>query len=382
MTLPKPIPSFHADRPPPPQRSDAPPAHGRLADPIESGSYAEPMAHMIPSVPEHQMGSANLGQPSLQVPKNKSGRSASGTYRRIVPTLPYVENMPHVPSGHGPHPYVSPLLQMQSPRLHQAHMAMAHPLVNMHRDVVPFAYEQTPVAPVMVASQSPHPEMFHPGIMPPHATLNPSMAHGYLRQPSGSQGSPHAIPMGDMTNMYYSPGMPPQSMDPWRPGYRRYSQQHGAGNALFDPYEGSNPAFRAGGYPNGKKYTQNGIQNSNGRQRKASATGSRPYHTQYANDRASHVQPIGSRFTGPKGHRGDDLAATQDPEYGCNTDWIGPQNMKVNELFLKDLPEDIRDAELEALFNDRIGFKPIMVKIGSAAHPQHTLQGRRHAFVG
>jgi hypothetical protein len=188
--------------------------------------------------------------------------------------------------------------------------------------------------------------------------------------------------MGDVTNMYYSPGMLPQSIEPPRPGDRHYSQQHGAGNALFDPYEGSNPAFRAGGYPNNKKYNQNGLHNSNGRQRKASATGSRTHHTQYANDRPSYLQPTGGRFPGPKGHRGDDLATTQDPEYGCNTDWIGPQNKRVNELFLKDLPEDIRDTELEALFNDRIGFKPIMVKIGSAAHPHHTLQGRKHAFVG
>ncbi|KAF2629709.1 hypothetical protein BU25DRAFT_272384 [Macroventuria anomochaeta] len=377
----QPIPAWHSDRTSPPFLSDAPPAHGRFADPIEGGGYTETVGHMMPGVPGHEVGGPNAAHSGLHVPRNRSARSASGTYNQTVPSGLYVENMPRAPSGHGPRQHANTIPMTQSPRFNQAHMTLNHPMVKIHHGIIPFAHEQARMTPGMIAGQAHAPGVMHPGMMPPHAMQNPSMTHGYSRQPSGLQSTPYAGPMGDVTNMHYSPGMPSQNIDPRHPGDRRFSQQHGNGSALYDPYEGSNPAFRTVGYSNGKKYSQNSLHNSTGRQRKTSFPGSRPYHGQYTNDRPGLLQMGGNRFFGPKPDREDDPAITQDQEYGCYIDWIGPRNETVNELFVKDLPENIQDAELEALFLGRLGVKPTSVKVKSAEHAQYA-QGRKHAFVG
>jgi hypothetical protein len=152
---------------------------------------------------------------------------------------------------------------------------------------------------------------------------------------------------------------------------------------LYDPYEGNNLIYRnSTSQHSGKKYNQNGFQNPRGRQRKLSTPGSRPYHSQFANDKPGHVQSNGNRFLGPKGPGEDDPAITQDHEHGCHTNWIGPQNTTVTEVYIGDLPEDIRDAELEALFQDRIGVKPKSINARSATHSQYNHPTRKHAFVG
>lgn len=162
-----------------------------------------------------------------------------------------------------------------------------------------------------------------------------------------------------------------QGMDP----RRRLSQQHANGTALYDPYEGNNPAFRNSGCSNGKEYNQNGMQNINGRPREPSFPGSRPYHGQYANARPQTGGPYNS---GPKSHMINDPSITQDRDYGCFMDWIGPLNEFVNELFVKDLPEDVQDKELEGLFQARLAVKLTSVKIRrSPQAPQ-----LKHAFVG
>ena len=368
----QPTSTWHTDR-------TSPPTHGHAADPIAGGSYAEPTGHMMPTVPGYQPG--NAVHSALRVPRNRPGRSTSGTYSRITPSSPYVENMPRVPSGLGPRQHASPMPMMQSPQFNQAHMAMNHLIGNVHSGMVPFAYEQAPMPCGMIAGPPPPPGAIHPGMVLPHTVHSPSTTHGYSRQPSGSQNTPYAAPMGDMTNRHYFPGMPPQNIDLRRPNDHPSSQQRANGSGLYDPYEGSNPAFRAAGYSSGKKYNQNGLHNSNGRQRKTSFPGSRPYQGQYTNDRPGLLQMGSNNFSGPKPHLEDDLAITQDREYGCYIDWIGPHNDTVNELFVKDLPVNVQDAELEALFHDRLGIRPTSINVRSALHAQQA-QGRKHAFVG
>lgn len=206
------------------------------------------------------------------------------------------------------------------------------------------------------------------------------MALAYPRQPSNPQNFQFAMPMGDMTNIYYGPpGVPMQYVDSRRPNDRRISQQYANGNTLYDPYEGSNLNFRTTGHQGNKRYNQNGMQNTNGRQRKLSHPDSRPYHGQYTNVRT----PAGGRHTsGPKPLTEFDFAVTQDQEFGCYFDWIGPQNATVNELYVKDLPEDIRETELEVLFLERLGVRPTSVNLRSSPQLSQQLQARKHAFVG
>lgn len=359
-------------------------AHGRFAQPVGlvgGLGHAEPMGHMMPVLPAHRTDGPNSTQVDLRYPRTRPGRSASGSQNQIMPASPYVENIPRVPSGLDPRQHAGPMSMAQSPRFNQAHMTMNHPMGNVLPGMVPFTYDQGPVGPGMMAGQ-PHPAgVMHPGSVPPHAMHGPPMAHGYPRQPSNAQGPPFTMPMGDMTNMHYGgpAGVAMQNMDSRRHGDRRISQQHVNGSVLYDPYEGSNPAFRTAQYFGGKKYNQNGLHSNNGRQRKASFPGSRPYHGQYTNGRP---QTGGPHIPGPKPYSEDNRAITQDREYGCYIDWIGPQNETVNELFVKDLPEDVQDAELEVLFQERLGVKPTSINIRFSPQFPQQAQGRRHAFVG
>ena len=261
---------------------------------------------------------------------------------------------------------------MHSPQFHPAHMAMNHPMGNLPPNAMPFGYNQDPMGPGAMAGQL-QPGFMHTGAMPHHAMQGPSMMQAYPRQPSNMQGPPLTMPMGDMTNMQYAgpPGMPVQNMDP----RRRLSQQYGNGIALYDPYEGTNPAFRNAGYSNGKKYNQGGMHNNNGRPRKPSFPGSRPHHGQYPNARPQTGGPYNS---GPKSHMDNDPSITEDPEYGCCVNWIGPSNELVNELFVKDLPETTQPAELEELFQARLGVKLTSVNIRSSPQAPYI----KHAFVG
>lgn len=262
----------------------------------------------------------------------------------------------------------------QSPRLRQAPMTMNQPMVNVPHGMAPMVYEQNAMTPGMVAGPSSHPGIMHPSLMPLHSAQSTSMMQGHPPQLSGSQGPPYAAPMGDVTNMHYPPSVYPHQIDHHRPGERRYSQQYGNGSALYDPYQGINPVFKAG-----KKENQSGFQNSNNRQRRTSIPG-QSQHSQYTNDRPSHTQP-GGRPLGPKSHSEDDLAITQDLEYGCHTNRIGAQNTTVTEIFIGDLPEDIQDAELAAMFQDRINIRPKSIITRHAFTPHENYLGRKHAFV-
>lgn len=369
MAVPQYIPAHRKDR-----QSPRAPYHG---PPYIVGRYNEPMKHIMAGNPGNQMGSPNLVPSNLHVAKNRPARSASGMFNRSMPPGPYSENTPRVPSGSYSCPQVGLMPMTQSPRIHQQHMTMNHSMVNLPHGMAPVVYEQNPMVPGMIAGPQLHPGIIHPSMMPLHSAQNTSLTQGHPRQPSGSQGPPYAVPLTDLTNMNYPTGMSPHHIDPRRPGERRYSLQHGNGSALYDPYEGNNPAFRAS-----KKHIQNGFQNSNSRQRKGSMPGNRSYHNQYTNDKPSQVQQSGHRILGPKDATEDDPAITHDHEYGCHFNWIGPQNTTVTEVFIRDLPEDIQDAELVALFQDRIGARPKSIITRHSFQPHENYLGRKHAFVG
>jgi hypothetical protein len=354
------------------------PLHSRFgppAAPVGGVGYTEPMGHMMPA------GGPNMAQAGVYVPRTRIGRSASGSQSHIRQSSPYVENIPHIPSGFGPQQHPGPMSATQSPRFHPAPMVMNHPMSNVPSNMVPFGYGQGPVGLGMITGQPHSTGAMHPSTVPPHAMQGAPMMQAYPRQPSNAQGPPFAIPMGDMSNFHYGapPRVPTQNMDSRRPSERRFSQQHPNGNALYDPSMGNNPAFKDMGYSNGKTYNQSGMNNSNGRQRKPSFPGTRPYQSQYTNGRP---QTGGFYNNGLKSHLDNDIAITQDQEYGCYIDWIGPKNESVNELFVKDLPEDIREPELEDLFRERLGVRLTSVKIAfRSSLPQYS-QSRKHAFVG
>lgn len=343
----------------------------------EGSAHPSVRKHVAYAVSGQRMGSPDVVHAALRMPRTRQGRSASETYQQ---PMQFVENMPRVPSGLGPRQHVGPMPMVQTPRYKQAHMVVNQSMGNVHPGMMPMVYEQLSM-PAGIVAGPPHPQdAMHPGMIHPHAMIrNASMTHGYPRQISSSQGVPYAAPMGDLTNMPYAMGVPPQHFNSPHSGDGRLNQQYMNVNALYDPYEGNNPAFRGSWYSNGngKKNKQSDVYNSSGRQRKASHPGNRPYQNQYTNGRSGSQQTSGKRIHGSKPYLENDLAITQDHEYGCSENWIGPRNETVNELYVKDLPEDIEAAELEAMFQDRLGVKPISIII-KGSH----FQGWKHAFVG
>lgn len=346
---------------------------GPSAGSVESFGYIESPGQMMPVFPVHHAGSPDMTHAGVYVPRTRPGRSASSSQSQTMPTSPYVENMPRIPSEYGLRQYAGQMSATQSPRFHPTHMEMNYHMGNIPPNMMPFGYDQGPIGHGAMAAQPHCTGIMHRGAVPHHAIQGPPMMQTYPRQPSDVQGSPFAIPMGDMTNLHYGGplSMSMQNVDP----RRRLSQQHTNSNALYDPYEGNNSTFRAAMYSHSKKYNHNGMHNTNGRPRKPSFPSNRPYHGQNANVR---LQTGTSYNSGPKSYMDNDPSITQDRDYGCFVDWIGPLNEIVNELFVKDLPEDVREAELEGLFQARLGIKLTSVNIRcSPQAPQ-----RMHAFIG
>lgn len=311
----------------------------------------------------------------LRVPKTRSGRPPSGTYNSMAPPGSYIENTPRMTSGHGFHQHTGSSSLMQSPRHAQSRMVMNHQLAMVPPGAVPMSYEQAHIMSGMMAGQAPSPGLMQPGMMPPQAMQNSPMAHGFPRNTSNPQNIPYGIPMGDVTNMPYAMGPGSHNFDVRRPSNRRSSQPHTNANALYDPYEGSNPAFRSTGYTNGKKYNQAGS-----RPHKTSYPGDRPNYGQYTSDRSVSFQGgpnYGGHFAGLRPPFEADPAMTGDREHGCNHDWIGPSNNTVDEVYVNNIPEDIQKAELQNLFLDKLGVEPTSISIMSKSG----FPDRKHAFV-
>jgi|SRR5690242_5309146 len=368
MPSPQPIPTRHKSR-------KATPSQGYAIVDTTGGNYAWTPGYGTQMAYEQYAGSPGPVQTALRRSRTRAGRSASGTYNQH---MPYVENMPRVPSGLVPHQHSSGM-PMMSPRYNQVHTAMSQSMGNAQPSMVPVTNEQISMPPDMIAGPSQSHGVMYTNMMPPHATRVSSATHGYPRQPSSSQVVPYAAPMGDITNLPYPPGMSPQNFGSSLSADGRSNQRYMAGDLLYDPYDGSNPAFMGAGYSNGnsRKTYLNGHHNPNSRPRRTSFPGSRQYQNQYMNDRSSLPQTGGKRNFSQKTHLENDPAITQDRDYGCYENWIGPHNETVNELYVKDLPEDVEPSELEAMFHSRLGVKPTSINIKSLPQLHH----RTHAFV-
>lgn len=341
---------------------------------VASGSYIEHMGnlgYMTSTTPSYHARGIDALPHVLRNHRTRQGRAASSTSTQYVPPNTYLENPPRPPPGFGRRPNIGSVSVMHSPRHSQGHIATGLPMVNINPGMVPFGYEQASNMPGMTTART----QASSGMVIPYATHN---SHGFQGQSTVYQ--PYTSPMGDITNLNYAFGVTSQNANSGRQGNRRYSQQHMNSNVLFDPYEGSNPAFKPGGYSNSKKYNANASHHAEGRQRKTSAPGGRPYHSPYTTERSEFSQTgtnYSNRYTGSKVYREFDHAVTEDLQYGCNFNWIGPFNETVTELFVKDLPENVQDVELRNMFLER-GFEPVSILIkGVAQFPD-----KRHAFVG
>jgi hypothetical protein len=181
--------------------------------------------------------------------------------------------------------------------------------------------------------------------------------------------------MGDMTNSpYYANHGRPHNMDQRRSDRRNSSYGNG-GHGLFDPYDGTNPAFNE--HTAGRRPNRGGFMEQPGRPRMSSIN-SRPRTGSYENNWAD--TPTNNNRFGDQRPRPiyltDNPAITGDAVRGCHQSWIGPENRDVNELFVSDFPDDTQHSELHEMFVRVVGITPVKVTV-----KQNYAGIRPHAFV-
>jgi hypothetical protein len=345
--------------------------------PQQLGHYhGQPMGHIMAGMPTHAVGSPSMGGSALMSAKIRSGRS--GSYNQTLPGA-HGENLPHMPpSGtyYSRYPSES-TLSAHSPHFNPAAMAMGPPAMPPPYPMHPHAPGYPPSSPSVYPTQPYHPGMVNPGMLLPHHNhmLGPPVAPGYIQQTSNVRG-PRVPSMGDMTNTsYYINNGTPQNMD-MHPTARRNSFYGSGNNSLYDPYNGTKPAFND--HNIGRKPGRGGFMEQQGRPRKPSVAEHRPHNGSYSND-WSNMPGNSNRFLDhrpPRAHMRDDPIMVNDPVRGCHQNWIGPENHNVNELFVSDLHDGVQTNEIQDMFVREIGITPVRVTV------KHNPQGTRpHAFV-
>jgi hypothetical protein len=155
------------------------------------------------------------------------------------------------------------------------------------------------------------------------------------------------------------------------------------GNALFDPYNGTNRKFSdtTGYHGGGKKAGSNAFPTQLGgsRDRRTSTSNGRPT---YNNPTPNANHPITTSFnrsqhSGRRPQIEDDPVITGDSFGGCHMNWIGSGNSTVKELYIGYLPMDVEQDEIKDLFEDKVGIVPKRVVIGSSVGKGNYY----HAFV-
>ncbi|KAF1916778.1 hypothetical protein BDU57DRAFT_517073, partial [Ampelomyces quisqualis] len=318
------------------------------------------------------------------VPQNMSGQPLVNAKTRAGRQYPhatvYGENIPHIPSGAFPSRQVSvPMQAVHSPHFVPAAAAAMGQTVMPPLPPHAYAHGYLPPHSPSAYSIQPyhHAGPVHPSMIPPQSAYMPvpHMQPGYTQQASSIRG-PRGTSMGDMTNgSYYANNGRPHNMDQRRSDRRNSSYGNGV-NGLFDPYDGTNPAFNE--HTAGRRSNRGGFMEQHGRPRMSSVANNRPRTGSYENG-WSDAPANNDRFgdSRPRGaHMIDDPTITGDAVRGCHQTWIGPENHDVNELFVSDFPDDAQPSELHEMFVGVIGITPAKVTIRNRYPGQ-----RPHAFV-
>lgn len=221
-------------------------------------------------------------------------------------------------------------------------------------------------------SPSVHPAHLHQyGMLPPGVPA--PMGPAYVQPPFDSRDS---RPMYNMINNGHHINIPPQGS---YGSTNRRNSSFGGGGMLYDPYDGTNPAFND---PNVSRRSTRQMEST--RPRKASAPGNRVAQSHHGYSRPETMTSYNGRYGGvASGTRPmqDDLSITQNRTTGCGTDWIAPLNTTVNELFIGDLPVDVEDAviehELANLFQRTFQISPVKISVRPVSPKGRT----NHAFA-
>jgi hypothetical protein len=304
----------------------------------------------------HIMGSEVVRNPKTR-PHNHN--APAGVYGDNYSQLAQGAYAPRPSSGTVHPPHFNPAVVAMG----QAVMPSHHPM-----QAYPQGYQLS--SPSLYPGQPYHPGLTRHGPLPQHQAYMPSppMVPSNIHQPSNDCGS-RGTSFGDMTNHYANNG-PPHNMDTRRADRRNSSYGNGNGS-LYDPYNGTKPAFNDSNA--GRRSSRGGFLDQPGRSHKPSVLDNRSRTGSYSTDWID-MPGNGSRYS--RGRTVDDPAIISDSLRGCHQKWIGPENHIVNELFVSDLPADVQDYEVKEMFAREINIPPLRVTI-----KKHTSATHSHAFA-
>lgn len=314
-----------------------------------------PVASIVPDKQQEAVEALSASKKNRKKSRSRpqtltvSTEPAARQDRRQELPIPHVENFPR--GVHAPRVPSGPFPPVHPPHMNHIAITMGPTMGPGQLHMASFQHHP---------AHLPHPGTMHSGMLPPHH-IHP----GYTQQVPVHRGL-RGVSMRDMTNAAYSANPRPPYMDAGRSGRRERS--------LYDPYNGSRPAFND--YGGGRKTSRGSFTEQPGR--KASVQGPRPRIGSNGTDwgeTASNSNRF-SDYRYSRHHMKDDPIITNDAVRGCGQTWIGPENHDVTELFIGELPENTQPNQIESMFLHLVNVTPVraVIKIQPGAQ-------RGHAFV-
>jgi hypothetical protein len=324
--------------------------------------------------------SPSTNHSQLQNPKMGHRNKSSGQYDRRKASGAGSENVARGAAGTYYNPPLGPHSVVHSPYLNPVSTVMAQQYPELPYAIPPFGFGQPMMSPSMPLTQP-----YHPGQMPlqPIYMTQQSVPHGYIQQACENRRSRGNAFVDVANNQHYNHNMLPQNAGPRYQGNRCTSLSD-------NTYGSSNSSCMLYDDKAGTKAVRGGYTDVLARSRKSSVPEPRERHGSYGTDaspyqkgpsnygsgRMDNQTAMGNRFSshGPlKTRPVDDPAITGDTIAGCGPSWIGPENTRVFELFIGDVPDDVQATDLEFMFSNVMSMMPRKVTIGYKLP--------RHAFV-
>jgi hypothetical protein len=243
----------------------------------------------------------------------------------------------------------------------------------------------------------------HPGVhLPPNSSMSSPPMHPvhleHMQMPPRAAlfSPPGPLPLQPYDPAYqqYAPGpfmdmsngfqyAPIRSADVR--GMQRSNSQSLKTSGLFNPYGAERPDKAGFATMGSRKGGRGNYPNNAGRGRKYSAgTFDRSLYGPYPADPPENVTRYGSgqfndapqvrQFSHPTE---TNLNIINDKQFGCNYDFIGPQNNTVHQLYVKNLPKDVQSQELKTLFLERTGVMPAEAVVKNSGDHKDFV----HAFI-
>jgi len=337
---------------------------------VPSGPNLPPVVHPMEQ-PAAMM--PTYGNEQLHNPK-KPMRSGSGPWNQASNIHGWGDNV-HVVSGE--------YLRAPSGPFPGNHGQKYIPSLPMGSSMMNMGPAFPPNHPLTSSPMGPAPVHFVP-IMGPPAPYGPPLPDQDLR----NIGPRHRVgPFVDMTNsMQYPPGRSSNYhnvMDN-RNGMTRRNSQPTKILGLYNPYGAERPDKADFATFNGRKGSRQGVPSNVGRNRKLSSGSFNRvgYGLSEADRSETHVKSHINHYNdGVAPLRSitfqADSSIINDLIHGCSENFIGPQNDTVNQLYVRNMPGDVKKDEIRGFFVKNASVHPSCIEMRYSLNQREVT----HAFI-